>query len=224
LLIRMGLAAPGTFQARGFQVTSVAGTLVAALVAAELWNLDDDKCVMAMGIALSQASGVFEFLTNASSVKSLHPGWAAHAGISTQSRKAYETVIRITPNDPEAREALGFVQLDGRWVTEEESYKARGFVRFQGEWMTPAEVQVHETTQANEQAARDAEQRAIDAEVAQAKAEHEAQEAQKRADEAEEDARRYSNPIYWGGYGYGVGYWPATTGYTVNYRGRSISR
>jgi len=150
--------------------------------------------------------------------------WAAHAGISTQSRKAYETVIRITPNDPEAREALGFVQLDGRWVTEEESYKARGFVRFQGEWMTPAEVQVHETTQANEQAARDAEQRAIDAEVAQAKAEHEAQEAQKRADEAEEDARRYSNPIYWGGYGYGVGYWPASTGYTVNYRGRSISR
>lgn len=36
---------------------------------------------MAMGIALSQASGVFEFLSNGSSVKSLHPGWAAHGGI-----------------------------------------------------------------------------------------------------------------------------------------------
>lgn len=81
ILIRLGMAAPGMFQARGFHVTSVPGALVAALVAAELWGLDDEKCVMAMGIALSQASGLFEFLTNASSVKALHPGWAAHAGI-----------------------------------------------------------------------------------------------------------------------------------------------
>lgn len=81
ILIRMGMAAPGKFQARGFHVTSVPGALVSALVAAELWKLDDEQCVMAMGIALSQASGVFEFLTNASSVKSLHPGWAAHAGV-----------------------------------------------------------------------------------------------------------------------------------------------
>ncbi|MFX7052414.1 MmgE/PrpD family protein, partial [Acinetobacter baumannii] len=34
-----------------------------------------------VGIALSQASGVFEFLSNGATVKSLHPGWAAHAGI-----------------------------------------------------------------------------------------------------------------------------------------------
>jgi hypothetical protein len=149
--------------------------------------------------------------------------WAAHAGISTQSRAAYEKVIKVAPNDAEAREALGFVQLDGRWVTEEESYRARGFVRYQGEWMTPAEVQVHETTQANEQATRDAEQRAIDAEVAQVKAEQKAEEERKRAEEAEEEANRYSNPIYWGGYGYGVGYWPSGNA-TVNYHGRSISR
>ena len=37
--------------------------------------------VAALGIALSQASGVMEFLTNGSSVKSLNPGWAAHAGV-----------------------------------------------------------------------------------------------------------------------------------------------
>jgi 2-methylcitrate dehydratase PrpD len=37
--------------------------------------------VAALGIALSQASGVMEFLTNGSSVKSLHPGWAAHGGV-----------------------------------------------------------------------------------------------------------------------------------------------
>ncbi|MFZ4533630.1 MAG: MmgE/PrpD family protein [Alsobacter sp.] len=79
--IRIGLASPGGFQAQGFQVTSVGGALVGALVAAELYGLSEDETVHALGIALSQASGVFEFLTNGSSVKSMHPGWAAHAGI-----------------------------------------------------------------------------------------------------------------------------------------------
>jgi 2-methylcitrate dehydratase PrpD len=82
LLVRLGLAAPGEFQTRGFQVTSTAGALVAAAIAAELSELDEDQSINAVGIALSQASGVFEFLSNGSSVKSLHPGWAAHAGIT----------------------------------------------------------------------------------------------------------------------------------------------
>ncbi|MGA2568596.1 MAG: MmgE/PrpD family protein [Pseudolabrys sp.] len=80
-LVRLGLAAPGGFQARGFQVTSTAGVLAAAAVAAELSALDEDQSVNAVGIALSQASGVFEFLSNGSTVKSLHPGWAAHGGV-----------------------------------------------------------------------------------------------------------------------------------------------
>lgn len=81
-LTRVGLAAPGKFQAQGFQITSVGGTLAAALVASELFRLDDARCVDAIGIALSQSSGVFEFLTNGSTVKSLHAGWAAHGGVT----------------------------------------------------------------------------------------------------------------------------------------------
>lgn len=81
ILIRIGLAAPGAFQREGFQVTSVAGALVAALLACEVDGADEDTSVAAIGIALSQASGVFEFLTNGSTVKSMHPGWAAQAGI-----------------------------------------------------------------------------------------------------------------------------------------------
>jgi 2-methylcitrate dehydratase PrpD len=81
VLIRFGLAAPNGFHAKGFMSTSVTGTLVSALLAAELMGLDEERTVAAIGIALSQASGVMEFLTNGSSVKSLHPGWAAHAGV-----------------------------------------------------------------------------------------------------------------------------------------------
>ena len=80
VLIRIGLATQGGFQRNGFQITSVAGALVSALIATDLIGGNEDDGVNAMGIALSQASGVFEFLTNGSSVKSLHPGWAAHAG------------------------------------------------------------------------------------------------------------------------------------------------
>jgi 2-methylcitrate dehydratase PrpD len=82
VLIRIGLAAPGKFQAQGFQVTSVGGTLAAALVASELFGLDAPRTAHALGIALSQSSGVFEFLTNGSTVKSLHAGWAAHGGVT----------------------------------------------------------------------------------------------------------------------------------------------
>jgi 2-methylcitrate dehydratase PrpD len=81
VLIRFGLAAPNGFHAKGFMSTSVTGTLAVALLAAELMKLDEDRTVAAIGVALSQASGVMEFLTNGSSVKSLHPGWAAHGGV-----------------------------------------------------------------------------------------------------------------------------------------------
>jgi len=80
VLARFGIAAPGRFHALGFQATSVAGSLASALVCAELTGLDEVQTINALGIALSQSSGVMEFLSNGSSVKSLNPGWAAHSG------------------------------------------------------------------------------------------------------------------------------------------------
>ena len=102
VIVRFGLAAPGRFHAHGFQATSVAGTLAAALVAAELASLTEDECVAAMGIALSQSSGVMEFLSNGSSVKSLHSGWAAHGGVLAA------LLARAGMTGPET-------SLEGRW-------------------------------------------------------------------------------------------------------------
>src|SRR5262245_62674965 len=67
--------------------------------------------------------------------------WAAQEGLSAQSRKAYQKVLSIATDDAEARQALGYVQFEGRWMTEEESYAARGFVKYDGEWMTPEQAQ-----------------------------------------------------------------------------------
>lgn len=80
-LVRIGRAAPGAFQKQGFQITVTAGVFAAAQIACRLMNATVDDTVAAFGIALSQSSGVFEFLTNGSTVKSFHAGWAAHGGL-----------------------------------------------------------------------------------------------------------------------------------------------
>lgn len=81
VFVRLGLAAPGRFQARGFQITAVGGPFVAALIGATLLDAGAAQAVAALGIAGSQSSGVFEYLADGSTVKALHPGWAAHAGV-----------------------------------------------------------------------------------------------------------------------------------------------
>ncbi len=136
--------------------------------------------------------------------------WAAMKGLQRQSRLAYEKVLAIAPDDGEARRALGFVRLDGRWVTEEESYRARGFVKYEGEWMTPAEVQLAQGNAAREQARNEADRRAADAQYAATIDRLQKQEDEKRA--REEADRMRNNPVYWGGWGYGVNYWPTPPG------------
>lgn len=132
--------------------------------------------------------------------------WASTKGLSAQSRAAYKRVLALAPEDKEAREALGFVRVDGRWLTEEESYRARGYVKYDGEWMTPAEVQLAQSGAAKEQARDEAARRTSDAQFQASMDRLQKQEDEKRArDEAD---RLRNNPVYWGGFGYGVTYWP----------------
>ncbi len=136
--------------------------------------------------------------------------WASAKGLSAQSRAAYKKVLAAAPDDKEAREALGFVQVDGRWLTEEESYRARGFVKYDGEWMTPAEVQLAQADAAREQARDEADKRASDAEFKANMDRLQKKEDEKRAQEERDRANR--NPVYWGGFGYGVTSWPNPVG------------
>ena len=78
---RVGLASRGTFHKRGFHTTSVAGLFGAVAAAGVLLRLDETRLTHAFGLAGSQVSGVSEYLSNGSSSKSFHPGWAAYSGI-----------------------------------------------------------------------------------------------------------------------------------------------
>jgi hypothetical protein len=129
--------------------------------------------------------------------------WASAHGLGTQAREAYERALLASPNDPSANQALGRVQLNGRWVTEEESYRAQGYVQYGGDWVTPAERDAMQRESA--EAERDRERQAAEARVREA--EERAQEAEKRAQQAEAQQADEGLPV-WYGWGAGPAVWP----------------
>ena len=81
--IRIGMAGPGAFQAKGFQVTSIGGAIGAAAAASRIMGLDRQQTISAIGIAGGQASGTLAFLADGAMSKALNPGWAARTGIES---------------------------------------------------------------------------------------------------------------------------------------------
>jgi tetratricopeptide (TPR) repeat protein len=131
--------------------------------------------------------------------------WAQSQSLNTQARQAYDKVLSISPNDPEANQATGRVQVGGRWVNEEESYRARGYVKFEGEWMTPAEQQAIQQHRSAATEAQRATERAREAEARAKEAEAKARKAEESQDAQE------GIPLYWG-WGTGPAAWPGTIG------------
>lgn len=145
--------------------------------------------------------------------------WAMHQGLSAQSRQAYQKVLVTAPDDAEARQALGYVNLEGRWLTEEESFKARGYVKHDGEWMTRDEAQRAEAAAVASQAARDAEREANIAQADAILAESRAQKTQERAERERRDMDFWDlqdQMLNWGGWGYGTQVWPSAANVTSN--------
>jgi 2-methylcitrate dehydratase PrpD len=95
ICVRTGMAATdrklgnSIFLEHGWHATSICGTLAAAAIAAKLYGLDAAGIGHAVAIAASMSSGVIEGNRAGGSVKRLHCGWAAHAGIiAAQSARA----------------------------------------------------------------------------------------------------------------------------------------
>jgi len=106
--------------------------------------------------------------------------WAQERDLRTQVQEAFDRVLALDPGNLTVHRALGHVHLDGRWMTESESYRARGLVQHRGAWMTPAE---------REALVRESEAAATAA-GARAEAEARVREAEARARAAEAEARR----------------------------------
>ncbi|MDQ7908508.1 MmgE/PrpD family protein [Phytohabitans sp. ZYX-F-186] len=79
--VRLGAAASHRFTERGLHASSCCGTVGAAVAASVVAGLPAPRIADAIGIACSQSSGVIQTVVEGGDLKSLHLGWAAHAGI-----------------------------------------------------------------------------------------------------------------------------------------------
>lgn len=70
-----------SFFDRGLHATSICGTIGAAVAAAMLLRLEPGGISDAIGIAASMGAGLLEANRTGGTVKRIHCGWAAHAGI-----------------------------------------------------------------------------------------------------------------------------------------------
>ncbi|MBI4565607.1 MAG: hypothetical protein HY716_13010 [Planctomycetes bacterium] len=61
--------------------------------------------------------------------------WAKTNGISRHVEPLLQHVLSLDPDHEGAREDLGFVRDDGRWLTRSEYLKEQGYVEFRGTWM-----------------------------------------------------------------------------------------
>lgn len=87
ITVRLGMggydASEGSsvFFERGQHATSICGAVGAAVAAAMVAGLDADRIADAAGIAASMGSGLLEANRTGGTVKRVHCGWAAHAGV-----------------------------------------------------------------------------------------------------------------------------------------------
>lgn len=79
--IRLSLAIQPWHFRQGFQATGTCGAIGAAVGAARALGLDAETVANAIGIAASRAGGLAQFYHSGSSVKRLHAGFAANAGL-----------------------------------------------------------------------------------------------------------------------------------------------
>jgi 2-methylcitrate dehydratase PrpD len=94
------------FFEHGLHATSITGTMGAAVAGAMLLQSDPDQIASALGIAASMGAGLLEANRTGGTVKRLHCGWAAHAGV-VAAQSAYAGITG-PPTVLEGR--FGFLQ------------------------------------------------------------------------------------------------------------------
>jgi 2-methylcitrate dehydratase PrpD len=118
LVVRVGMAGydpdlgNSIFFEKGLHATSIAGTMGAALASAMVSGLGEGEIGHAVAISASMGAGIIEANRTGGTVKRVHCGWAAHAGIT-----AAELAARGLTGPPTVFEGrFGFLQayLDDR--------------------------------------------------------------------------------------------------------------
>jgi len=76
--------------------------------------------------------------------------WCREKGLSKQRTTHLERIVDLEPNHKQARAALGYGQINGRWVRQEDVMRERGYVLYKGRWLLPQDVEIQEQKRKSE--------------------------------------------------------------------------
>ncbi len=66
--------------------------------------------------------------------------WCADKGLSEEREHHLQEVLRFDAHHKDARLALGFTSLNGKWIKTDEYMKRLGYVSYGGKWLTPQDI------------------------------------------------------------------------------------
>jgi len=81
--------------------------------------------------------------------------WCRQNHLLEERKKHLRRVVELDSKKVEAWRALGYSQVEGRWMTQEEIMEGRGYVRYRSRWLLPQEVEVLEARRTQELAERE---------------------------------------------------------------------
>ncbi len=68
--------------------------------------------------------------------------WCREAGLTAEREIHLEQLLQLDPNHKGARLALGYTNVDGKWVRPEDRMRRLGYVRSGGAWRLPQEIEI----------------------------------------------------------------------------------
>jgi hypothetical protein len=81
--------------------------------------------------------------------------WCRERGLSRERNSHLERVIELDMNHKAARAALGYGQINGKWVRQEDVMQARGYVLHKGRWLLPQDKALQEQKEQTEVASKE---------------------------------------------------------------------
>ncbi|HTQ37547.1 MAG TPA: HEAT repeat domain-containing protein [Pirellulales bacterium] len=76
--------------------------------------------------------------------------WCREKSYTKGRQTALERVLQLDPENKQAHMALGYSQVDGRWVQQDQAMQEQGRVRYMGQWVFPQEKELLEQKRKDE--------------------------------------------------------------------------
>src|SRR5262249_1935056 len=80
--------------------------------------------------------------------------WCREHSLTRQRRAVMEHIIELNPEHRQSRLALGYKQVEGRWMQTDEQMAEMGFVKVKGKWILPQELEISQRKERDDGAER----------------------------------------------------------------------